>query len=160
MSTQKAHIKAFIVQALACFDTPSQVVESVKSEFGIDVTRQYVESHDPTKAAGKSLGAKWVELFEQARKRFQDEITDIPIANRAYRLRVLDRMAVKAEKMRNMALAAQLIEQAAKETGGSYTNRHQHELSGPGGGPVETVDLSKLSDKALAELMAARPAKG
>lgn len=139
MTVSKTEVKAFIVQALACFDTPSQVVESVKREYGIDVTRQYVESHDPNKAAGKTLAAKWIELFEKTRERFQNELTDIPIANRAYRLRALDRMAVKAEKMRNMALAAQLMEQAAKETGGSYTNKHQHELSGPGGGPIPTM---------------------
>lgn len=139
MAAVKAEVRAFIVQALACFDTPTQVVESVKNEFELDVTRQYVEGHDPTKAAGKSLAVRWVELFEQTRERFQEELTDIPIANRAYRLRALDRMAVKAERMKNMALAAQLIEQAAKETGGSYTNKHQHELSGPGGGPIPTM---------------------
>lgn len=30
MATLKGEVKAFIVQSLACFDTPSQVVESVK----------------------------------------------------------------------------------------------------------------------------------
>lgn len=50
------------------------------------------------------------------------------------------------------------IQQLAKMQG--WESATKHELSGPGGGPVETVDLSKLSDKALAELMAARPAKG
>lgn len=52
----------------------------------------------------------------------------------------------------------QAIQQLAKMQG--WESATKHELSGPGGGPVETVDLSKLSDKALAELMAARPAKG
>ncbi|WP_256345640.1 DUF2280 domain-containing protein, partial [Pseudomonas sp. F1002] len=47
----------------------------------------------------------------------------IPIANRAYRLRALGRMAEKAETMKNMALATQIIEQAAKETGDVYVNR-------------------------------------
>lgn len=43
MATLKNEVKSFIVQALACFDTPSQVVESVKNEFGVVVTRQQVE---------------------------------------------------------------------------------------------------------------------
>jgi hypothetical protein len=123
MAALRSEVKAFIVQALACFDTPSQVVESVKKEFGIELSRQQCESHDPTKFAGRGLGAKWVALFHAARKRFREETTDIPIANRAYRLRTLGRMAEKAENMKNMALTAQLLEQAAKEVGDVYVNR-------------------------------------
>ena len=123
MAVLRSEVKAFIVQALACFDTPSQVVESVKKEFGLDLSRQQCESHDPTKFAGRALGVKWAELFHAARKRFREETEDIPIANRAYRLRALGRMAEKAENMKNMALTAQLLEQAAKEVGDVYVNR-------------------------------------
>ncbi len=130
MAALKPDVKAFIVQALACFDTPSQVVESVHKEFGISITRQQVESHDPTKASGKGLAQKWVDLFHDTRKRFQTELSDIPIANKAYRLRALDRMMTKAENMRNMALAASLMEQAAKECGDAYTNKQKLEHSG------------------------------
>ncbi|HDE2557988.1 TPA: DUF2280 domain-containing protein, partial [Klebsiella pneumoniae] len=56
--------------------------------------------------------------------------SDIPIANKAYRLRALDRMMTKAESMRNMALAASLMEQAAKECGDAYTNKQKVEHSG------------------------------
>ncbi|HBO7470547.1 TPA: DUF2280 domain-containing protein [Pseudomonas aeruginosa] len=139
MAVLSSEVKAFIVQALACFDTPSQVAESVKKEFGIEVSRQQIESHDPNKVCSKGLAAKWRILFEDTRKRFREEIADIPIANRAYRLRALGRMAERAEGMRNMALAAQLYEQAAKESGGMYSNKHQLEHSGPGGGPIPTM---------------------
>lgn len=130
MAALKPDVKAFIVQALACFDTPSQVVESVHKEFGITITRQQVESHDPTKVSGKGLAQKWADLFHDTRKRFQTELSDIPIANKAYRLRALDRMMTKAESMRNMALAASLMEQAAKECGDAYTNKQKLEHSG------------------------------
>lgn len=123
MAVLRSEVKAYIVQALACFDTPSQVAESVKTEFGITITRQQVESHDPTKYAGQRLAKKWADLFHLARKRFREETADIPIANRAYRLRTLGRMAEKAESMKNMALTAQLLEQAAKEVGDVYVNR-------------------------------------
>lgn len=136
MAILNNEVKAFIVQALACFDTPSQVAESVKREFGIEVSRQQVETHDPTKRCSKTLAKRWVTMFHDTRKRFREEIADIPIANRAYRLRALGRMAEKAEGLRNMALAAQLYEQAAKESGGMYSNKHQLEHSGPGGGPI------------------------
>nr|WP_313125070.1 DUF2280 domain-containing protein [Pseudescherichia sp.] len=148
MAALKGEVKAFIVQSLACFDTPSQVVEAVKKEFGLTITRQQVESHDPTKANGKGLAQKWVELFHATRDRFQNEISDIPIANKAYRLRALDRMATKTEGMKNFALASQLIEQAAKEVGDAYTNKHKFEHSGPNGGAIETVTMNKDDYKA------------
>lgn len=133
MATLKGEVKAFIVQSLACFDTPSQVVELVKKEFGLSITRQQVESHDPTKANGRGLAQKWVELFHETRKRFQTELSDIPIANKAYRLRALDRMMTRAEGMKNMALAASLMEQAAKEVGDAYSNKQRVEHTSPDG---------------------------
>lgn len=125
MAALKNDVKAFIVQALACFDTPSQVSQAVKQEFDLDVTRQQVEQHDPTKRAGVNLATKWQTLFHDTRKRFREETAEIPIANRAYRLRALGRMAERAENSKNMALTAQLLEQAAKECGDVYVNRHR-----------------------------------
>lgn len=125
MAVLPIEIKAFIVQGLACFDTPTQVAQAVKQEFDFEVSRHQVAQHDPTKVAGRSLAQKWVDLFEDTRKKFREEVADIPIANKAVRLRALDRMATKAEGMKNMALAAQLMEQAAKEMGNAYTNRQQ-----------------------------------
>ncbi|QLG93531.1 DUF2280 domain-containing protein [Pseudomonas yamanorum] len=123
MATLKNEVKSFIVQALACFDTPTQVVEAVKNEYGAIVTRQQVETHDPTKAAGKGLAVKWVTLFHDTRKRFREETAEIPIANRAFRLRAMNRFVERAEGMKNIGLAMQILEQAAKETGDMYVNR-------------------------------------
>ncbi|WP_414604667.1 DUF2280 domain-containing protein [Stenotrophomonas sp. AR029] len=92
MAALSSDIKAFIVQSLACFDTPSQVVEAVKAQYGVEISRQQAETHDPTKFAGRDLGAKWVTLFHESRARFKEETVNIPIANRAFRLRALDRM--------------------------------------------------------------------
>lgn len=133
MAALSTEVKAFIVQSLACYDTPAKVIELVKENFKVTVTRQQVSAYDPANAMAKSLSQKWVDLFNTTRKRFQTEITDIPIANKAYRLRSLDRMATKAEGMRNMALAASLMEQAAKEVGDAYTNRQKVEHTSPDG---------------------------
>lgn len=123
MAALKDEVKRFIVQALACFDTPSQVAEAVKLEFGLEIGRQQCAAYDPTKYVGRGLSAKWRTVFDDTRARFREETAEIPIANRAYRLRGLGRMAEKAETMRNLALTAQLYEQAAKETGDVYVNR-------------------------------------
>ncbi|ELC0836189.1 DUF2280 domain-containing protein [Klebsiella michiganensis] len=143
MAALKPEIKAFIVQSVACFDTPSQVVESVLKEFGIQITRQQVEQNDPTKISGKGLAQKWVDLFNHTRDRFLNEISDIPIANKAYRLRVLQRMSTTAESMKNIGMTAQLLEQAAKEVGEAYTNRQKVEHTGANGGPIESTTLTK-----------------
>lgn len=132
MATLTEAAKQHIVQALACFDTPTQVVESVKEEFGIEVGRQQVAQYDPTKASGKSLSRKWRTMFEDTRKRFRDEVAEIPIAQRAFRLRALGRMATQAEKMRNLGLAIAMIEQAAKEVGDVYVNRRLDAPKAPG----------------------------
>lgn len=130
MAALSPEVKAFIVQALACFDTPTQIASQVKQEFGLDISIQQVSSYDPTKAIAKNLGQKWIDMFNATRTRFQTELSDIPIANKAYRLRALNRMMTSAEKMRNMALAASLMEQAAKECGDAYTNKQKVEHSG------------------------------
>ncbi|AWT18087.1 DUF2280 domain-containing protein [Klebsiella grimontii] len=152
MAALKPEIKAFIVQSVACFDTPSQVVESVLKEFGIQITRQQVEQNDPTKISGKGLAQKWVDLFNHTRDRFLNEISDIPIANKAYRLRVLQRMSTTAEGMKNLGMTAQLLEQAAKEVGDAYSNKQKVELTGKDGGPLNQVtyaaeDYAKAQQK-------------
>lgn len=125
MAALSSEVKAYIVQALACFDTPSQVAEAVKREFGLEVSRQQVETHDPTKRCAKTLAKRWVLLFEDTRKRFREETADIPIANRAYRLRAMGRFIERAESIKNIPLAMQILEQAAKECGDMYVNRQK-----------------------------------
>ncbi|HEL5355004.1 TPA: DUF2280 domain-containing protein [Klebsiella pneumoniae] len=133
MAALKPEVKAYIIQMLACYDTPSQVVEAVQKDFGIAITRQQVETHDPTKVSGKTLAKKWVDLFNHTRDRFLNEISDIPIANKAYRLRVLQRMSTTAENMKNIGMTAQLLEQAAKEVGDAYSNKQKVEHTSPDG---------------------------
>lgn len=124
-------VKAFIVQGLASFDTPTQVVDAVKAEFGLTITPQGAQAYDPTKYTGRKLAAKWRVMFDNARKAFVEDSSSIPIAHRSTRLRALQRMAAKAEGKGNFPLAAQLHKQAAEEMGNAYTNKR--ELSGPGG---------------------------
>lgn len=153
MAALSTEVKAFIVQSLACYETPAKVIELVKENFKVVVTRQQVSAYDPANAMAKSLSQKWIDLFKTTRSRFQTEITDIPIANKAYRLRVLDRMATRAEGMKNLALTAEIIEQAAKECGDAYTNKHKFEHSGPNGGAIQTITMSKEEYKSARQEM-------
>ena len=125
MATLNNKVKAFIVQGLATYMTPSEVAQAVKEEFDIVVTRQQVSFYDPSKAAGLTLSKKWADLFKQFREEFNTNIQAIPIANKAYRLNMLDRMARDAEKSKNRPLAASLLEQAAKDVGEVFTNKQK-----------------------------------
>lgn len=144
MATLSDAVKQFIVQALACYDTPTQVSEAVKEEFGIDVPRQQVALYDPTKHAGRNLSKKWRAIFEATREGFKAETAEIPIAQRAYRLRKMSQIADRAERMRNFPLVLQILEQAAKETGDAYVNHR----AGQGGGSGDVAQaLHELIDR-------------
>jgi hypothetical protein len=145
-------LKHFIVGQLATWATPSEVVATVKADFGIEISRQRVECYDPTKVAGKALSPELTALFEKARTLYLADTAAIGIAQQTYRLRLLERLATRAEAVGNMGMAAMLAEQAAKEMGGAYTNRR--ELSGPGGKPIQTQDLTPQTPKEVADELA------
>lgn len=65
--------------------------------FGVVVSRQQVETRDPTRKSSKGLAKHWVTLFNNTRNGFRDEMVKEPIANRAVRLRALGRMFEEAE---------------------------------------------------------------
>ena len=118
-------IKLFIVQQLACHNSPSQVADDVYEEFGIKLERGKVQKYDPTKVAGKQLSKKYREIFEAMRTAFLNETTQIPIASKTFRLRSLQRMHDKLVEKKNFVQAAAILEQAAKEVSGFYGYRNQ-----------------------------------
>lgn len=130
MSKLTDPMKLFIVQALACHDTPTQVALAVKEEFGVVIDRQQVARYDPTKVTGRDLSKKLREIFYATRESFLADVGSIPIAQQSYRLRVLQRALSKVEGQGNVAMIAQLLEQAAKESGGAFTNKTKLEHSG------------------------------
>lgn len=136
MARLSEQVRRHIITELACYRTPTEIVDSVRELFGIEVRRQKVHSYDPNGVRGNEVAKKWRDLFEVTRKAFLEDTSKIPIANKAVRLQRLERMAASAERMGNIALASSLMEQAAKEAGGSYTNKR--EFSGPGGGAIPT----------------------
>ena len=49
MAALSEAVKIFIVQALACRDTPQEVVTLGKQEYDIEVTRSQCQNYYPTK---------------------------------------------------------------------------------------------------------------
>ncbi|QHH95428.1 DUF2280 domain-containing protein [Acinetobacter gyllenbergii] len=134
MAALKEPVKIFIVQALACRDTPQEVAFLVKQEFGVDIDRMQCASYDPTKVAGRNLSKKFKDLFEVTRKKFDKGLIDIPISNKHYRMKQYDKLL---SNTKNTATKLKILEQAAKEMGGQYTNKIEssvkNEVSYPSG---------------------------
>jgi len=141
-------VRTFIVQSLACFDSLATIRDAIKKEFRLEVTPQSIEAYDPTKRAGRKLAVQWREMFDAARKSFLEDTAAIAISHRSVRLRALQRMAHKAEDMKNLPLAATLYEQAAKEVGDAYTNRR--EITGKGGAALQAV-VTTMTPKEAAD---------
>jgi hypothetical protein len=142
-------VKAFIVQRLARFIMPSQVVKAVKEEFGLDVSRQRVHFYDPTTRAGRALNEELKALFFETREKAKHDLDPIPSYHKAVRLQRLDDMICTALERGNLPLAAQLLEQAAKESGGAYTNKHQHEHTGKDGKDLPAAPAAQVTIFAL-----------
>ena len=145
MATLKEPVKIFIVQSLACRDTPQEVADAVKQEFGIQIERQQVAAYDPTKARGKDLSKKFVELFHKTRADFDTGLIDIPIANKHYRLKQYQKHLER--NSRNAVLSMSILKQAAQDLGGQFTNRQ--EITGKDGKPIETINQNVPMDSYL-----------
>lgn len=146
MAALAENVKLRIVQALACFDTPSQVAKDIKAEFGIVVSPQQCELYDPNKRAGQKLSEKYRQIFAETRKTFLEDTSLIGVSHRAVRLRTLQRLIDKAETQGNISMVAQLLEQVAKEAGDSYTNRQKVSVNAT----VERREPRELTDEELA----------
>jgi hypothetical protein len=113
-------IKEFIVKRLACFEPPSKVADTVKVEFGIEVTRQQVYVYDPR--CSEPPAQRWRDLHALTREKFLREVAEIGVSHKVVRLQMLDRLAHRCER-NGVALALASLELAAKECGGFYENR-------------------------------------
>ena len=145
MATLKEPVKIFIVQSLACRDTPQEVADAVKQEFKIEIERQQVAAYDPTKSRGKDLSKKFVDLFHKTRADFDAGLIDIPIANKHYRLKQYQKQLERNAK--NVVMSLKILEQAAKDVGGQFTNRQ--EITGKDGKPIETVNSNVSTESYL-----------
>jgi len=112
-------IKRRIVEHLACFRTHAEVVMLIGEEFEVTLTPRHVRAYDPTSCqfAGS---ARWLDHYRHVRKRCTDEVGEIAIAYRTFRLRRLTELHDKAIETGNLKEARKVLEQVAKEMGNYY----------------------------------------
>ena len=112
--------KVWIIKALAGFLSPKETADAFAKEFGVVVSRQTVDYYTPR--ASSRLGKEWRDIFARLREEYLEDLSQIPIASEAYRLRRLQQLHVQASEAGFRPEAAEYLAQAAKERGGSFTN--------------------------------------
>lgn len=113
--------KRRIVEHLACYWSHAEVAELIKEEYGAHVTPRHVRTYDPT-SFQCTASERLRELHAATRRRFEQEVADVPIARRAFRLRRLQKIHDQALASGNAALVLHTLEHAAKEVGGMFNN--------------------------------------
>lgn len=126
MARLKYIVKHYIVTRLAGFDTINEVVVGVRDDFGIEITRQQCEAYDPTKRIGKDLGKQWVDLFWMQREKTQNDLNDIALFHKSYRLSQLNKMYELNKK--NPFQALKILKMAQMEMEDAYVKK-RHRLS-------------------------------
>ena len=162
--------RTWLVTAYACYGRRCEVLRDFRDTFGFEIDKFYAYKYDLSgfdEAKAKATGrAKWLPLFRKVRAEFEASIGDIPIASATYRVKKIDQMFEIAFEKRNYKSAALLLEQAAKEIGGMYTNRRVMAGSIEHNHTVEEVPMDVKRSavaqsvmEALADAMAARSAQ-
>lgn len=121
-------IKKRIVEHLACFQTPTDVVQLIADEFDVKLTPRHVRAYDPA-SFQFAASHRWLEYHAAVRRRYEVEIGKIAISHRAYRLAKLEEtvnvaMEIMHQRGDGWIEAAEQIrkavEVAAKEVGDFY----------------------------------------
>lgn len=142
--------KLLVIQRLACFYNVAEIVRELKESHGVDASLSQISFYDPNTVNGsRELSQQWKDIYAETRAKFLSDVTAIPIANQAYRLRRLQQIIDSPMVLKNPKMVADVLKQAAEEMGGAYTNKR--ELSGPDGQPIEY----RITDEERAERVAA-----
>lgn len=124
-----AEEKSAVVIMLACYWTPTEVVTYVKEEWNRVVSRQAIHRYDPTKVNGqRSLAKKWSDLFHASRHHFLTDVASHAVSKMPYRMGIYQKVIDSALKVHNYDMVLRAMEQAAKDEGGSYTNRQKVDI--------------------------------
>lgn len=151
-------IKTLIVDRLACFVTPSQIIEELRKDHNLTVNSNQVVYYNPRAAQSRHIHPKWVELFESRRKAFVIRVSDLPGYHQAYRLSVLQALLEKNlanGKTASPRLTMEILKQMAEEAGDKYTNKIKNEISGS----LNVSNFGKLTDEQLDELIKSAEAR-
>ena len=144
----KDYHRAFLVRELACYASPKEAADALRTEYGIEIAPQSAQHYDATSHAGSKAAKKWIELFGVARKAFLDDVeTRVPEAYKAVRIHELAKASRKFKKNGNYMAMADMFERIAKEVGSVHTNRR--EFTGKDRGPIKVEAVHDMTDEQI-----------
>lgn len=126
MAKLKDPQKRFLIKSLACGKGVNWIIKEFKRLWSLDIFKSQVYYYDP--ARGSKLDVAWKALFNETREAYVREIDAIPMAHEGYRLRLLQEAwddlfgGEGVLSIESLPAGLKILEQAAKERGGSYTN--------------------------------------
>ncbi len=121
-----AQIRGQIVDKFACFEEPAEILAWLKETHGIIITRAALAYYDLDTEWGRSGSAeKWGERFAATRAEFLASERKQAIAHRSYRMAIAERTLRKLLARNPVPYKAvkEMLEYAAKEEGGFFTNK-------------------------------------
>jgi hypothetical protein len=121
-------MQVFVLARYAQMYTPKEVLKQLKEEFGDDpnvdaLALTDIRQYDPSTSQGlRILSPAMLEVYGRIRKKFLEDVTTIPVANQAYRLRRIQDIIDHPRYKNDADVVPKLLTQAAKEVGGAFTN--------------------------------------
>ena len=114
-------VKRRIVVELASFRSTREVSAMLREEYGIEQSPSALCNWDPMRPYSR-MSQALRELFLRTRCAYVQEAVQLNTAHQAFRLRRLEKLSFAAEAEGDLARAAALIEQGARDHGGAYTD--------------------------------------
>jgi hypothetical protein len=148
--------KERIVVLLGRFKRPVDVVQIMLEEHGVEVTHDQVTRYNPQHAAFRADRDKWEPIFNAAREAYVTDIKAVVVANQSFRLNELHDLYKRAKSGKNYKLAADLLEQIARETGGALTNQRELTVNGNKARNMDSDDRRSLLGSLIAEELSKR----
>jgi hypothetical protein len=143
--------KAFVIRGFARFQTVPEITAGLKEKFGVEVSTHQLYGYHPD-SVNFRVSKQWLELFNREREAFLRNVDSIGIANKTVRLQRLEQACVVALARKNIKLAAELMEQAAKEMGEVFTNKR--EIKSDVRSVTATMTTDELRNEILSDLKA------
>jgi hypothetical protein len=149
------HKEAIVLQ-FARFKRPAEVVAFMKEDCDLELSIQQVRTYDPTHPQFEADRDKWEPIFLAAREAYIVDLKQVVVANQAWRLNELHDLYNRAKKAKNVKLAADLLEQIAREVGGSLTNARELKVDDRRAKDLDSDDRRQLLGSIIAEELAKR----
>ena len=135
-------LKDYVIERLAGFDSPVAIVKGLKEEFGITITRQTIESYDPTR--GRKPAKRYREQFFAIRHEILEGKATRVATRKGVRLRWLENMAIHAMAQRDYALADRLLGSIAREVGDRRPNEAEARPDNVEARPITEADRARV----------------